>query len=79
MDASEFQQRLLDRLCVLCRSEVDPDTDLFKTRLLNSMKFIELMAFVETTLAIKVPTSQLSAEHFKTARTIVQTFCGGER
>jgi acyl carrier protein len=77
MRSIDFLPRLLDRLRALCEVEVDPDTALFESGLLNSMKFIELMAFVETTLGAPVPTNRLSAEYFSTPRTIAVTFCTG--
>jgi acyl carrier protein len=74
MQSTEFQSRLLTHLRVLCNVDVDLDAELFSTGLVNSMKFIELMAFVETALGIEVPNNRLSAEFFKTPRVIVNTF-----
>jgi acyl carrier protein len=74
----EFETRLLSHLRGLCGADISPETHLFSSGLINSLKFIELMVFVETTLGIRVPNSRLSAEFFQTPRVIVDTFCAGK-
>jgi acyl carrier protein len=75
MAAEEFLAKLLDYLRTLSKGEITADTELFQNRILDSLKFIEVMAFVEGTLGIVVPNSRLSAEYFQTARSIAANFC----
>jgi acyl carrier protein len=75
MDPSQFETLLIARLTRICGAEVASDTQLFTGGYLNSLRFVEVLAFVETTLGIQVPTSRLSAEHFQTPHVIVSEFC----
>lgn len=83
MTAHEFEQQLLDFIREMCRkngirAEITPDTLLFADRLLNSMRIIDLMAFVEEELGIVIPDAKLSMQYFRTPRTIAATFCWPE-
>jgi acyl carrier protein len=75
MNSVQFEALLIARLARICAAEVGPDTPLFEGGYLNSLRFVEVLAFVETTLGIQVPTNRLSAEHFQTPRMIATEFC----
>jgi acyl carrier protein len=75
LKADLFQTQLLAYLSGLCAVEVKPDTELFSTGLLNSMKFIQVLSFVQKTLEMEVPNNRLSAEFFNTPDKITTTFC----
>jgi acyl carrier protein len=74
MDAARFEGLLLERLSSLCGTSIEPDTQLFAAGHLNSLRFVALLAFLETTLGRQVPTSRLSAEYFQTPRVITTEF-----
>jgi acyl carrier protein len=75
MDAGQFEGLLLERLSSLCGATIEPDTPLFAGGHLNSLRFVALLAFLESTLGRQVPTARLSAEYFQTPRMIITELC----
>ncbi len=52
--------------CYLDQSKVERSTSLFNSGLLQSIDFIDLIAFLEQTYAISIPTEELDVENFDT-------------
>ncbi|AKJ08032.1 hypothetical protein ATI61_107470 [Archangium gephyra] len=85
MDRNQFEERLLTFIRKLCRengitADIGQDTALFENRLINSMRIIDLMGFIESELSLEVPEDKLTMNFFRTPRIIADTFCptGGE-
>jgi acyl carrier protein len=85
MDRNQFEERLLTFIRKLCvengiAADIGRDTALFENRLINSMRIIDLMGFIESELSIEVPEDKLTMNFFRTPRIIADTFCpaGGE-
>jgi acyl carrier protein len=80
MDRNQFEERLLTFIRKLCvengiTADIGRDTALFENRLINSMRIIDLMGFIESELSMEVPEDKLTMNFFRTPRTIVETFC----
>ena len=80
MDRNQFEERLLVFIRKLCvenniTADIGRDTALFENRLINSMRIIDLMGFIERELSMEVPEDRLTMNFFRTPRTIVGTFC----
>ena len=85
MDRNQFEERLLIFIRKLCvenniTADIGRDTALFENRLINSMRIIDLMGFIESELSIEVPEDKLTMNFFSSPRIIADTFCpaGGE-
>ena len=62
--------------------EITSGTYLFADGLVNSMRILDLVAFVEYTLAIEIKDVDVTMEHFRTPGDIVRSFAplqGGRR
>ena len=82
MGARDFEDKLLRYVGELCRSDgetptIGLDTPLFESGLIDSLRVVELMAFVEHELGIRIPDDKLSMEFFRSAATIAGAFAGG--
>jgi acyl carrier protein len=53
---------------------VDVDTPLFATRLLDSLKVLELIAFTEQAVARAIPDSHIRMDNFQTVARIAAVF-----
>ena len=53
---------------------VDADTPLFATRLLDSLKVLELIAFTEQAIGRAIPDSQIRMDNFQTVAHIAAVF-----
>ena len=73
-----FQSRLLEyvRRDLLRRSDVavDEDTYLFDDGLIDSLKILQLIAFVEIETGQAIPDRDVVMSNFRTVRTIAQRF-----
>lgn len=49
-----------------------PDTDLVETGLLDSLRFVELLAHLEETFDVTVSVDDLDVEHFRTTARIAE-------
>ncbi len=79
MDNNQFEERLLEFIRELCAengitADIGRDTVLFENRLINSMRIIDLMGFIESELSIEVPEDKLTMNYFRTPRIIAETF-----
>ncbi len=55
-------------------SRVDADTPLFATRLLDSLRVLELIAFTEQTIGRAIPDSHIRMDNFQTVARIAAVF-----
>ena len=55
-------------------SRVDEDTPLFATRLLDSLKVLELIAFTEQAIGRAIPDSHIRMDNFQTVARIAAVF-----
>ena len=53
---------------------VDADTQLFATRLLDSLKVLELIAFTEQAIGRAIPDSHIRMDNFQTVARIAAVF-----
>ena len=79
MSRREFEDRVLGFLRDLCRrrklaAEIASDTNLFDSKILDSVQFVELMDFLQVELGVVVPDRLLSVEYFLTPRIISESF-----
>ena len=54
--------------------DVQPDTLLFATRLLDSLKVLELIAFTEQAIGRAIPDSHIRMDNFQTVARIAAVF-----
>ena len=55
-------------------SRVDADTPLFATRLLDSLRVLELIAFTEQAIGRAIPDSHIRMDNFQTVARITAVF-----
>lgn len=55
-------------------SRVDADTPLFATRLLDSLRVLELIAFTEQAIGRAIPDSHIRMDNFQTVARIAAVF-----
>lgn len=73
----EFTRRMLDWINDEIAPKgvrVDADTPLFATRLLDSLRVLELIAFTEQEIGRAVPDSQIRMDNFQTVAHIAAVF-----
>jgi len=55
---------------------VDADTPLFANGLINSIRVLQLIAWTEHALDIRIPDARIRMDYFRTVRDIADTFAG---
>lgn len=60
-------------------ASVTSDTRLFEERVIDSLKILELIAFVEAQLGRKIPDAQVVLANFRTIRVMASVFAGSTR
>jgi len=83
LTAAELEQRLLQFTRErLASREVAPtitvETRLFEDRVIDSLKVLELIAFVQSTLRRKIPDAQIVLANFRSIATIARVFTNGD-
>ena len=83
MTATELEQRLLgftrDKLAAPeFRDAITSDTLLFEDRVIDSLKILELIAFLQSALGRKIPDAQIVLANFRSIATIARVFTDGE-
>jgi acyl carrier protein len=76
-DRAEFVQRMIAWLnedVAPQGTTVLPDTPLFATRLLDSLKVLELIAFTEQAIGRAIPDSHIRMDNFQTVARIAAVF-----
>lgn len=81
MTEQELQRRVLHfvRTSLIARemaASVTADTRLFEERVIDSLKILELIAFVEAQLGRKIPDAQVVLANFRTIRVMASVFAG---
>ena len=81
MTAIELEQRLLaftrDKLAAReVADAITVDTRLFEDRVIDSLKILELIAFLQSALGRKIPDAQIVLANFRTIGTIARVFAG---
>jgi acyl carrier protein len=51
-------------------------TPLFASGLIDSLKVLDLISFVESTLGIRIPDHKITLDNFRTIKAISKAFCG---
>lgn len=79
MNRRTFESRLVCRVreALLrpgARPDVDADTPLFETGLIDSLQILELIAFVESSLEIAIPDRAITLANFRSIRAISDAF-----
>lgn len=57
--------------------EIDGDTHLFADGLIDSLKIVQLIAFLELQTGREIPDTEVVMKHFRTVRTMASRFGGG--
>jgi acyl carrier protein len=83
LTATDLEQRLLwftrDRLAAPeLRDAITIDTRLFEDRVIDSLKVLELIAFLQSALGRKIPDAQIVLANFRSIATIARVFTDGE-
>ena len=84
---SDQQRRFVERMLAWLNDEVAPDgvlisadTQLFASRILDSLRVLELIAFTEQAIGSTIPDSQIRMDNFQTVSRIATIFlCEQER
>ena len=58
--------------------DIDADTQLFAEGLIDSLKVVQLIAFLELQIGREIPDTDVLMKHFRTVRTMADRF-GGQR
>ena len=82
LSAVELEQRLLtftrQRLAPRAVADgITVDTRLFEDRVIDSLKVLELIAFVQSVLGKRIPDAQIVLANFRSIATIARVFTGG--
>src|ERR1700681_3466692 len=82
LTATELEQRLLrftrDKLAAPeFRHAITSDTLLFEDRVIDSLKVLELIAFLQSALGRKIPDAQIVLANFRSIATIARVFTDG--
>jgi acyl carrier protein len=83
LTATELEERLLrftrERLAEReVADAITVDTLLFEDRVIDSLKVLELIAFLQSALGRKIPDAQIVLANFRSIATIARVFTGGE-
>jgi acyl carrier protein len=78
---STHQERFVEAMLAWLNGEVAPegvtilaDTPLFASRLLDSLRVLELIAFTEQSIGSTIPDSQIRMDNFQTVSRIASVF-----
>ena len=77
MDHATFVERTVDwinRTLVPAGVTIHGDTMLFADGLINSIRILQLIAWTEHALGLRIPDVQIRMDHFRTVRHIADTF-----
>ena len=77
MDGATFVARTVEwinRMLVPAGVTIDADTPLFANGLINSIRILQLIAWTEHALDLRIPDEQIRMDHFRTVQHIADTF-----
>lgn len=69
-DATAWINRSLVRPGVV----IEPDTPLFESGLIDSLRVLRLIAWTEQAIGRRIPDEQIRMDHFRDVRSIARTF-----
>jgi acyl carrier protein len=58
---------------------VDADSALFKDGIIDSLKILHLLGFIESALGRSIPDEDVVMDHFRTVRTIAERFAAAAK
>ena len=82
MDHATFVARTVEwinRTLVPAGVTIDADTPLFAEGLINSIRVLQLIAWTEHTLSLRIPDARIRMDHFRTVRHVADTFAAPQR
>ena len=79
MKKQEFTHKLVEFITTICNESnikvaVESDTYLFRDRVINSVRMIDIMSFIERELNIQIPDDKLTMNYFETPKKITDSF-----
>jgi acyl carrier protein len=79
MTHDQMEQSVISFVQTLCErasvdAVIDKDTDLFATRILDSLRFVELFGHLQADLGVDLPDKKLDANYFRTPAVIAENF-----
>jgi acyl carrier protein len=78
LSVSEFETALVSfintELLLDSNPTIGPDTALFEDGIIDSLKILNLLAFIESTVGRAIPDEEIVMKHFRTARVIAERF-----
>ena len=57
---------------------IDADTPLFASGLIDSIRVLQLIAWTEHALGMRIPDARIRMDHFRTVRHIADAFAGAD-
>jgi acyl carrier protein len=80
LSVSEFETALVSfintELLLGTNLTIDPDTALFEDGMIDSLKILNLLGFIESTIGRAIPDEEIVMKHFRSARVIAERFAG---
>jgi acyl carrier protein len=58
---------------------IDVDSALFEDGIIDSLKILHLLAFIESAIGRAIPDEEIVMKHFRTVRVIAERFAGEHR
>jgi acyl carrier protein len=55
-------------------TDLDPDTDIIETRIINSLQFVELILYVEELRGVMLQSDEVDFDAFRTLKSIEKNF-----
>jgi acyl carrier protein len=55
-------------------TDLDPDTDIIQTRIVNSLQFVELVLYVEELRGVMLQSDEVDFDAFRTLKSIEKNF-----
>ena len=83
LDVSEFEAALLrfiqTELLLGSNLTLNVDSALFEDSIIDSLKILQLLAFIESAIGRSIPDEEIVMKHFRTVRVIAERFGGEHR
>ena len=83
LDVSEFEAALLRfinaELLLGSNRTIDVDSALFEDGIIDSLKILHLLAFIESAIGRAIPDEEIVMKHFRTVRVMAERFAGEHR
>ena len=83
LDVSEFEATLLRfinaELLLGANLTLNVNSALFEDGIIDSLKILHLLAFIESAIGRPIPDEEIVMKHFRTGRVIAERFAGEHR